>query len=337
MPLFLPWFLPVSTDMPPPTRPPTPPGTDQDSPDALQPARAALIAQVLRQLPGPGLHALPGLPGVSLFRSDALSGEVCGVYEPSVAVILQGRKRVSVGADTLVYDAQHFLITSLDLPAVATLLEASPERPFLALALRLDLREVAGLMLSGALPPGPPDRAGGRAMATGRLTPLLLEAFGRLLALLDRPEDIPVLAPLVQREIFYRLLVGELGPQLRRIAVAGSQGHQVGRAIALLRERFAEPLRVDELARAVRMSPSTFHLHFKALTAMSPLQYQKQLRLAEARRLMLTEHLDAAAAAYRVGYESPSQFSREYSRRFGGPPARDIAGLRGTAPAPLSP
>jgi len=320
--------------MPPPA---SPPARQETAADPLQPRRAALVAQVLQWLPGEGLHALPGLAGVSVFRSDALTGEVCGVYEPSVAVILQGRKRVTVGADTLVYDAQHFLITSLDLPAVATLLEASPERPFLAVALRLDLREVAGLMLSGALPPGPPDGSGGRAMATGRLTPALLDAFGRLLGLLERPEDIPVLAPLVQREIFYRLLVGELGPQLRRIAVAGSQGHQVARAIALLRERFAEPLHIDELARSVQMSPSTFHLHFKALTAMSPLQYQKQLRLAEARRLMLTEHLDAAAAAYRVGYESPSQFSREYSRRFGGPPARDIAGLRGTVPAPVAP
>ncbi len=293
-----------------------------------------------------GLHQHPALPGLLVFRADGLNGSVCGVYEPSVALIVQGSKRVVLGGDTLVYDSGHCLVTSLDLPAVATILEASPERPYLALVLRLDLREMAGLMLSGQLPALPlparsparlPTRAPGsggetRAMALGRVTLPLLDAFGRLLDLLEQPESVPVLAPLVQREIHYRLLMGEQGARLRQIAAVGSQGHQIARAIDRLKTRYAEPLRVEDLAREVRMSVSTFHHQFKALTAMSPLQYQKQMRLTEARRLMLAEHLDASTAAYRVGYESPSQFSREYSRQFGAPPTRDIAGLRAAQP-----
>jgi AraC-like DNA-binding protein len=165
-------------------------------------------------------------------------------------------------------------------------------------------------------------------MATGAVTLPLLDAFRRLLDLAEQPGDAPMLAPLVRREIFYRLLVGEGGARLREIASIDSQGHQIARAIDRLKTHYAEPLRVEVLARDARMSVSTFHHHFKALTAMSPLQYQKRLRLTEARRLMLAENLDASTAAYRVGYESASQFSREYSRQFGAPPTRDIAGLR---------
>jgi len=300
---------------------PTPaPGDDE-----LAQARQALVPRITRFATSPGLHQHPALPGLLVFRADGLNGSVCGVYEPSVALIVQGSKRVVLGADTLVYDSGHFLVTSLDLPAVATILEASPERPYLALVLRLDLREIAGLMLSGQLPVFPalaaPARLArepvpNRAMAIGRVTLPLLDAFGRLLDLLAEPEGLPVLAPLVQREIHYRLLMGE----------------QIARAIDSLKTRYAEPLRVEDLAREVRMSVSTFHHQFKALTAMSPLQYQKQMRLTEARRLMLSDNLDASTAAYRVGYESPSQFSREYSRQFGAPPVRDIAGLRAAQP-----
>lgn len=303
-------------------------------------ARAALAARITRLAPATGLHQHPALPGLRVFRADELIGSVCAVYEPSVAVIVQGSKRVVLGADTLVYDCGHYLISSLDLPAVSTILEASPERPYLALVLRLDLREIAGLMLSGQLPAVPaavPLRRAHehRAMAIGRVTLPLLDACMRLVDLLERPEDLPLLGPLVQREIHYRLLVGEQGGRLRQIAAVGSQGHQIARAIDHLKTRYAEPLRVEDLAREVRMSVSTFHHQFKALTAMSPLQYQKQMRLTEARRLMLADHLDASTAAYRVGYESPSQFSREYSRRFGAPPTRDIAGLRAAPPETL--
>lgn len=308
---------------------------------ALDAARLALAGRITRFAPASGLHQHPALPGLMVFRADNLNGTVCGVYEPCVALIVQGSKRVVLGGDTLVYDSGRYLITSLDLPAVATILEASPEQPYLALVLKLDLREIAGLLLSGQLPapPLPPREAreprearDHRAMAVGEVTLPLLDAFTRLLDLLEQPENLPVLGPLVQREIHYRLLVGEEGGRLRQIAAVGSQGHQIARAVDWLKTNYAQPLRVEDLAREVRMSVSSFHHHFKALTAMSPLQYQKQLRLAEARRLMLAEHLDAATAAYRVGYESPSQFSREYSRRFGLPPVRDIAGLRALHP-----
>jgi transcriptional regulator GlxA family with amidase domain len=182
-------------------------------------------------------------------------------------------------------------------------------------------------MMEGRVPP-PRVQTAERAMATGRVTWTLLSAFQRLVELLDEPEAIPAVAPLVQREILYRLLVGDQSDRLRQIGTVGSQSHQIGRAIEWLKAHFAKPLRIDELAGHVRMSASTFHHHFRALTAMSPLQYQKWLRLTEARRLMLAERLDASTAAFRVGYESVSQFSREYSRQFGAPPMRDIAALR---------
>ncbi len=316
----------------PPLPPPPPPA------DALAATRSAVATRLLRLSPGEGLHTLEALPGLMLYRADQLSGSVCGVYEPCVAVVVQGSKRVVLGSDTLVYDSTRYLLTSLNLPTVATILEASPAQPYLALVLKLDLREVATLILSGtvpAAPPPPPEPPAHqhRAMGTGLLTLPLLQAFERLLDIAAQPEHAPVLAPLVLREIHYRLLVGEQGGRLRQIAAVGSQGHQIARAIDWLKTHYAEPLRVEDLAREVRMGVSTFHHQFKALTAMSPLQYQKQIRLNEARRLMLVYDLDAATAAYRVGYESPSQFSREYSRQFGAPPVRDIGQLRQAAPA----
>ena len=159
----------------------------------------------------------------------------------------------------------------------------------------------------------------------------LLEAAIRLVKLLDAPQDIPLLAPLVEREILYRVLCSPQGAMLRHIGIADSQGQRVAKAIHWLRQHYAQPLRIDHIAREVHMSPSALHHHFKAVTAMSPLQYQKQLRLNEARRLMLSQRLDASTAAFRVGYESPSQFSREYRRLFGVPPSRDVAGLRSVA------
>jgi AraC-like DNA-binding protein len=298
--------------------------------DPVSALRTQLAARIARLTTGSCTVEPPSLPGLKLMRVEALNGTVCGVYEPCVALILQGSKRVVIGDDTLVYDTRRYLLASLDLPTAATILEASPQRPYLGLGLCIDVREIADLMLGGAFPkPNTSSPTGdGRAIATGEVTLPLLDAFRRLLDLLDRPEDAPTLAPLVRREIFYRLLVGEVGGRLRQIASIDSQGHQIARAIGRLKTRYAEPLRVEELAREVGMSVSTFHHHFKALTAMSPLQYQKRLRLTEARRLMLAENLDASTAAYRVGYESASQFSREYSRQFGAPPTRDIAGLR---------
>jgi transcriptional regulator GlxA family with amidase domain len=187
-------------------------------------------------------------------------------------------------------------------------------------------------MVDSKLPPPRPQQSR-RGMATGEVTLPLLSAFQRLLDLLDEPQDIPMLAPMIRKEIFYRLLVGDQGMRLRQMASVGSQSHQIARAIDWLKGNFSQPMRIDELATQVNMSTSTFHHHFRALTAMSPLQYQKWLRLNEARRLMLTELLDAATAAFQVGYESPSQFSREYNRLFGAPPLRDITKLRQMATA----
>lgn len=300
--------------------------------DALAAPRQRLIEKLLRHArPGEMLNAAT-LPSLMMVRQDEPQQSICGVYVPCVALVVQGRKRVDIGDRTLVYDARSYFVTPLDLPALVTILEASPQRPFLSVALRVDMHEVAALLLDGALPSAAPASGDRRAMATGTLGAPLLDAFDRLLALLDEPGHARALAPLIQREITYRVLTGEVGWRVRQIAAADSQGRQVVRAIDLLRSRYTEPLRIEDLARAASMGVSTLHHHFKALTGMSPLQYQKQLRFAEARRLMLAERLDASTAAFRVGYESPSQFSREYSRQFGAPPMRDIAGMRSAAP-----
>jgi transcriptional regulator GlxA family with amidase domain len=207
------------------------------------------------------------------------------------------------------------------------IVEASPEKPYLGLMLKLDQREISQLMADSNLPP-PRTQESSRGMATGEVTLPLVTAFQRLIDLLAEPQDIPILAPIIQREIIYRLLVGDQGARLRQIAAAGSQTQQIARAIDWLKGNFTQPLRIDDLAARASMSSSTFHHHFRSITALSPLQYQKQLRLQEARRLMLAEHLDAATAAFEVGYESPSQFSREYNRLFGAPPLRDVTNLR---------
>jgi AraC-like DNA-binding protein len=193
--------------------------------------------------------------------------------------------------------------------------------------LRLDLRVLAELIAQSGLP-APRDRTTEGSAAIGAITPALLEPFNRLLALLDETGAIAVLAPLIEREIHYRLVMSDLAARLWQIASVGSQSNRIARAIDWLKTHYAQPLRIDELAAHVQMSASTLHHHFRQLTAMSPLQYQKWLRLNEARRLMLNESLDAASAAFHVGYESPSQFSREYGRLFGAPPKRDIEGLR---------
>jgi AraC-like DNA-binding protein len=267
------------------------------------------------------------IPGLSLYCRDEPSQPTSIMFEPRICVSAQGAKRVLLGDDTYVYDAHHFLITSVDLPTVVQIVKASREKPYLGLILKLDQREISQLMVDSNLPPPRPQQSS-RGMATGEVTLPLLTAFQRLIDLLDEPKDIPILAPIIQREIFYRLLVGNQGTRLRQMASAGSQSQQIARAIDWLKDNFTQPLRIDDLATQVNMSTSTFHHHFRALTAMSPLQYQKWLRLNEARRLMLTERLDATTAAFQVGYESPSQFSREYNRLFGAPPLRDITSLR---------
>jgi AraC-like DNA-binding protein len=274
-----------------------------------------------------GDQPVTAIPGLSLYRRDEPTQPTSIMYEPRICMIAQGAKRVLLGDDTYVYDEHHFLIASVDLPTVVQIIKASREKPYLGLVLKLDQREMSQLMVDSNLPPPRPQQSS-RGMATGEVTLPLVTAFQRLIDLLAEPKDIPILAPIIQREILYRLLVGDQGARLRQIASAGSQSHQVARAIEWLKSNFTRPLRIDDLATQVNMSTSTFHHHFRALTAMSPLQYPKWLRLNEARQLMLTERMDAATSAFQVGYESPSQFSREYRRLFGAPPLRDITNLR---------
>jgi AraC-like DNA-binding protein len=292
----------------------------------METALEALGKSIARWTDKGELHTT-AIPGLTLFRREEPTGPISGMYEPSICLVAQGAKRVLLGDDTFVYDAHHYLITSVHLPTVVQIIEASREKPYLGLRLTLNLREVSQLMADSNLPP-PRAQQSSRGMATGEVTLPLLVVFGRLLDLLAEPQDIPILAPIIQREIIYRLLVGDQGTRLRQIASAGSQSHQISRAIDWLKSNYTNQLRIDDLARQVNMSVSTFHHHFRALTAMSPLQFQKRLRLNEARRLMLIEPLDATTAAFQVGYESTSQFSREYSRLFGAPPLRDITNLR---------
>jgi len=293
---------------------------------SMEVALEALGVAIARLTEQGELHTT-AVPGLSLFRRIEPTAPVTGMYEPSVCMVAQGAKRVRLGDDTFVYDAHHYLITSVHLPTVVQIIEASPERPYLGLRLMLDQREISQLMVDSNLPQ-PRVQQSSRGMATGEVTLPLVTAIQRLIDLLGEPQDIPILAPIIQREIIYRLLVGDQGERLRQIASAGSQSQQIARAIDWLKVNFTQPLRIDDLATQAGMSSSTFHHHFRSMTALSPLQFQKQLRLQEARRLMLAERMDAANAAFQVGYESPSQFSREYNRLFGAPPLRDITKLR---------
>jgi AraC-like DNA-binding protein len=267
------------------------------------------------------------VPGLTLVRRTSIQAPACATYEPSVAFIAQGRKRVELARTTYIYDESTFLLTSVDLPIVSQLIEASEERPFLGMVLKFEMPVVRELLSleESQVPPAPPDSP---AIAVGETTAELLSACCRLVDLLSASQDIPFLAGLIHREIIYRILSGPEGARLRAIATLGDQSHRTAKAVAWLRSNYAKPLRLDDLAQLSGMGVSTLHHHFRALTAMSPLQYQKQIRLQVARARMLTDGLDAASAAFEVGYESPSQFSREYSRFFGAPPARDVRVLR---------
>lgn len=288
----------------------------------LERDRAELAAFIDRSTDGDGVHPT-ALPALSFFRAEVPGAQVCAMYEPGLALVAQGAKRLLLGDDVLHYDQANYLVTAIDLPVLSEVTRASPQEPYLCAMLRFDVQMI-GELLTDATLPHPPVTAAGRGMAVSPVTPELLDSVLRLVRLLDTPRDIPVLAPLILRELLYRLLTGEQGARLRHVATNGSPSQQIARAIDWLKGHFDRPLRIDELAATVNMSPSSLHHHFRAITAMSPLQYQKRLRLQEARRVLLTERCDVAAVAHRVGYESPSQFSREYSRQFGAPPLRDV-------------
>ncbi len=267
------------------------------------------------------------IPGLTLHRRTAPTAPCSATYEPGVTVIAQGRKRVDLGRTTFTYGESRYLLTSLDLPVVSQIVEASEEVPCLAMSLKLEMAVIRELLSREEIQvaEAPSDSP---AMATGKATVEFLSACCRLLDLLDSLPDIAFLSGLIQREIIYRILRGPEGARLRAIATLGDQSHRTAKAIAWIRANYAKPLRVEDLAQIAGMGLSTLHNQFRALTSMSPLQYQKQLRLQAARGRMLIEGLDAASAAFAVGYESASQFNREYRRLFGRPPMRDIRTLR---------
>lgn len=266
---------------------------------------------------------------LSLLRSDAPSIPSPAVYEASLCLIAQGSKRVSLGDESVVYDASSYLLVSVDLPVVGHVLEASAEEPYLCCKLDLDRVALADLILATPSPAPTSDRP---ALATYPIDPDLVDCLHRLVRLLEQPSSVPVLAPLIEREIAYRLLTGPHGPTLRRVVSGDGHLGQVSRAVGWIRERFRDHLRVADVAASAGMSVSSLHAHFRAITHMSPIEFQKHLRLQEARRLMLTEGHSAGAASFAVGYESPSQFSREYRRLFGAPPRRDVERIRSRAP-----
>jgi AraC-like DNA-binding protein len=291
----------------------------------LRTERSSLVNRIAQWGGGSNVLETP-IAGLKLQRWEAPTDPTSYMLPASICLIGQGRKRLYLGDETYVYDTHRFLITSIDLPVVTHIIEASHDKPYLGLTLELDLRAIAQLILTQNLQTSRPP-AHHLGLAVSDVSAPLLNAFNRLIDLLETPGDISALAPLIKQEIFYRLLTGEQGARLRHIATDGNHGHQISRSIDWLKENFSKSVKVDELANRVGLSVSAFHSHFRSVTAMSPLQYQKRIRLNEARRMMLTEHIDAARAAFEVGYESPSQFSREYSRQFGAPPMRDIKSL----------
>jgi AraC-like DNA-binding protein len=267
------------------------------------------------------------IAGLMTIRASRPSSPLPSVYDPSLCIVVQGRKLARLMDETYVYDPLNYLVVSVTLPVVGQIIEASEELPYLCLRINVD-RKLIGELLLQAGPTLVKQRDSDRGLYVARTDAGLLDAVVRLVRLLDQPRDALVLAPLAMREIHYRALSGELGSRLRDLCIVDSQIQRISRAIDILRSRFVEGFRIEELAAIAHMSPSSFHHRFKEVTAMSPMQFQKQLRLHEARRLMLTEGMEAASAAHRVGYESPSQFSREYRRLFGAPPKKEIDALR---------
>ncbi|WP_075291420.1 AraC family transcriptional regulator [Pararhizobium arenae] len=273
-----------------------------------------------------GEHLTP-IKGLMINRLSTVGMPVCSAFKASFGLVAQGTKEVVLGNEIYRYGGSDFLLTSLDLPVTSRVVDATLEKPYLSVGFEIDFGKVASLVQT--LGPAPAEvETSERGMVVSQVTEELVDAIIRLLRLLERPQEAAMMAPLLEQEILYRLLAGPQGARLRRMAVTESQSHQISKACAWLKEYYALPLRIEELAHRVSMSVSSLHHHFKAVTAMSPMQYQKRLRLQEARRLMLEEKLDAGSAGHQVGYESQSQFSREYARQYGEPPLRDVGRAR---------
>ncbi|HCE3246157.1 TPA: AraC family transcriptional regulator [Vibrio parahaemolyticus] len=295
--------------------------------DAYRAFATQKLAKLIDRWTGDANQYDTPISGLRFSRWTAPTPPTSYTHNPSICLIAQGRKRVLLGEESFIYDANHFLISSVDLPIIANIIEASEEQPYLGLIMELDLTEISQLIVDSELA-FTQSKEAQKGIAVGELSESLLDAFVRLAELLDEGQNIKILAPIIKREIFYRLLMSEQGTRLHQIVTAGSHSHQIAKAIDWLKNNFVKPLSVGDLASYTGMSKSSFYTHFRSMTSMTPLQFQKKLRLSEARRLMLTENLDAMAATFKVGYESPSQFSREYSRLFGAPPSKDIKLLR---------
>jgi len=286
----------------------------------------AELARKIASFMGKEENRTTEIPGVSLHRRTAPTPPCRMTYHPGIIVVAQGSKRVNIGRTSLTYDESRFVVTAVDLPIVSWVDEATEQVPCLALSIKLDMSMVRELLSREEIhvSEAPSDRP---AISVGETTPEFLNACCRMVDLLDNPRDIPFLSGPIQREIVYRILRGRAGARLRAVATLGDQSHRTAKAIAWITANYTKPLLLEELAQIASMGVSTLHHHFRALTAMSPLQYQKQLRLQSARSLMLNQGLDAASAAFEVGYESATQFNREYSRFFGQPPMRDVRAL----------
>lgn len=293
----------------------------------MEALRTDALADIVARFSGrdDGIHAT-AIPGVSCIRLSELNARLPSVYTPCVCVIVQGRKRVLLEKEVYEYRPSEYLAVSVDLPVIGEVTEGSPKKPYLCLQIELDRLELAQLQVQTRTPLDR-ETTVQRGIFVAKVDNLLGDGVLRLARLLDTPQEIPVLAPMIKREIYYRLLTSAHGTSIAQLARTGSHTQRIAAAIQQLKADYAKPIRIDALANRVGMSVSSFHAHFKAVTAMSPLQYQKRLRLLEARQIMLAEMRDAVSTAYRVGYESASQFSREYARVFGNPPGRDIKQL----------
>ncbi|MDJ0703791.1 MAG: AraC family transcriptional regulator [Leptolyngbyaceae cyanobacterium MO_188.B28] len=297
---------------------------------AVQPInrRQELAALVTRYTNGKGDGAhKTAIAQLEFMRESSVSAGLCDVFEPILCIVIQGKKETLLGGETYRYSAAQYIVISVDLPLNGSVVEATPDQPYLGLKLNLDSTELCDIVTQ--IPYNSDKKESSvRGVFVSDADEPLIDCALRLTQLLDAPRDIPFLASMIIREIYYRLLIGEQGEAVRQIATSGSNMQRIAKVIKQIKADFKEPMRVEDLAEQANMSPASFYRHFKEMTSMSPLQYQKQIRLLEARRLLLIKDIDATHAAYQVGYESPSQFSREYSRMFGAPPMRDIERLR---------
>ena len=292
----------------------------------IQDNKEELVERIARAVREDGTVEV--FPGFRLSRMSSPMEPVRAVYQPSFCFVAQGSKRALLGEEVFRYDPEHYMIYTVDLPLTFQVEEASEERPYLGFQLDLEPALVASVIMESGIRVKKGD-ASTKAMNVSSVDADLLDGIVRLVRLVETPAERKVLAPLIIREIIYRLLIGGQGARLSHIVASGRDTRRISKAIGHLREHFDEQLKMEEIARELGMSVSGFHHHFKSVTSMSPLQFQKHLRLQEARRLMLGEDLDAASAAFRVGYQDASHFSREYKRHFGAPPHNDIASLRG--------